>query len=343
MEVDIYFMKKTKLLLLSSLLVAGSLVSCGGNSNKEEEITFGFGYSTSFAESHGTWQLDATVVAAAFDKDGKVIDARADVTQVKFAVAAGETEGSYVVSATSGDKSKLELGTDYNMLGPSGIGKEVYEQIESWADWTVGKTASEIKGADGTNGECGSGVSISTNAFGAALDNAYSKKYSLKVSSTKDLKVGVGMVNGGVWEGEGSLYVAGALTDGSKVLTSYVDSLTYLPSSTDGTTVTLKTESYGSENKYTVNADEGQAIKSKRDLGALYGMAGSSPIGAEYDAQCLSLDTYFTGKTLSEAAAVASDAEISGVTITQDGIVNASKEAIAYSVKDVITDKPVSK
>lgn len=336
-------MKKTKLLLLSSLLVAGSLVSCGGNSNKEEEITFGFGYSTSFAESYGTWELDATVVAAAFDKDGKVIEARADVTQVKFAVDSDSDTGAYVVSATSGDKSKLELGTDYNMLGSSEIGKEVYEQIENWADWTVGKTVSEIKDADGTNGECGTGVSISTNAFGAALNNAYSKKYSLKVSSTKDLKVGVGMINGGVWEGEGSVYVAGALTDGSKVLTSYVDSLTFMPSSTDGSTVTLKTESYGSENKYSVNADEGEAIKSKRDLGEKYGMESASPISAEYYAQCASLDAFFTGKTLAEAAAVATDAEISGVTITQDGIVNASKEAIAYSIKDVITDKPVSK
>lgn len=336
-------MKKTKLLLLAALLVSGSLVSCGGS--KEAEISFGVGYSTSFENSHGTWTLDATVVSAAFDKDGKVLAARTDVTQLKFAIAADAADATkYVVSATSGDKSKLELGTDYNMLPVSAIQKEVYEQIESWSKYTVGKTVADVKAATEIDG-----VSIVTDAFSAALENAAAKKYTVKVSSTKDLKVGVGMVNGGVWNGEGSVYIAGALTDGKKVLTSYVDSLTFLPSSTDGTTVTLDTIDYGEVNKYAKNADEGQAIKSKRDLGELYGMketsAGMGNIegGAEYDTQCLSLDNFFTGKTLEEAAAVAADAEVTGVTITQDGIVNASKEAIAYSVKDVITDKPVTK
>lgn len=333
-------MKKTKLLLLATLLVSGSLVSCGGGA-KETEISFGLGYSTSFEKSHGTWTLDATVVTAAFDKDGKVLAARTDVTQVKFDVTADAADATkYVVTAKagSGDKSKLELGTDYGMLGASEIQKEVYEQIESWSAYTVGKTVSEVAAATDI-----AGVSIVTDAFNAALKNAESKKYTVKVGSTKDLKAGIGMVNGGVYEGEGSVFIAGALTDGKKVLTSYVDCLTYLPSSTDGTAITLETESYGKVNKYAANADEGQVIKSKRDLGDLYAMKDASPIKAEYNTQCASLDAYFAGKTLAEAAAVAEDAEITGVTITQDGIVNVTKEAIAYSVKDVITDKPVTK
>ena len=339
-------MKKTKLLLLATLLVSGSLVSCGGGA-KETEISFGLGYSTSFAESYGTWTLDATVVTAAFDKDGKVLAARTDVTQVKFDVTADVADATkYVVTAKagSGDKSKLELGTDYGMLGVSEIGKEVYEQIESWSAYAVGKTVTEVAGATEI-----AGVSIVTDAFNAALKNAESKKYTVKVSSTKDLKAGIGMVNGGVYNGEGSVFIAGALTDGKKVLTSYVDCLTYLPSSTDGKAITLATESYGAVNKYAANADAGQVIKSKRDLGEKYAMKetsaeqGNIEGGAEYYEQCLSLDKFFTGKTLAEAAAVAEDAEITGVTITQDGIVNVTKEAIAYSVKDLITDKPVTK
>ena len=111
-------MKKTKLLLLAALLVSGSLVSCG---SKSETISFGLGYQTSFANSHGTWELDVTVCAAAFDKDGKVLDARVDVTQCKFAIAEA-TEG-YTVSlkAGSGESSKLELGTDYGMAGVSDL------------------------------------------------------------------------------------------------------------------------------------------------------------------------------------------------------------------------------
>ena len=148
------------------------------------------------------------------------------------------------------------------------------------------------------------------------------------------------MVHGGLWEGELSTYIAGALTDGSKVLASYVDCVTSLPSATDASTVTLQTQSYGSVNKYAANADEGQALKSKRDLGDKYGMGGVSPIKAEYNVQCASLDAYVTGKTLAEVAAIASDATITGVTVTANGLIDASKEAVAYSVKDVITSKP---
>jgi len=132
----------------SSAAQASSAATAASSEAAKKTIKFGLGYQTAFAQSYGAWGLDNTIVAAAFDADGKILDARVDVTQYKFVIAANAEDATkYDVSLKpgQGEKSKLELGTDYNMLGSSAIGKEVYEQMEAWADWTVGKTVAQVE------------------------------------------------------------------------------------------------------------------------------------------------------------------------------------------------------
>ena len=70
------------------------------------------------------------------------------------------------------------------------------------------------------------------------------------------------------------------------------------------------------------------------DQGADYGMGEG---GTGYKTNCDAINTLFATKTIAEAANVT---EIEGVTIVGNDLIASGKEAIAYSVKDVITSKP---
>ena len=138
------------------------------------------------------------------------------------------------------------------------------------------------------------------------------------------VRTGVGMVKASFSEkGELSTYIGGAVTDGTKVLATQVDCLV-IPVKAGETAPTLNSES-----KYVKKAVEGQSIISKLDLGADYGMGDKT--------NCDAINTLFATKTIAEAANVT---EIEGVTIVGNDLIASGKEAIAYSVKDVITSKP---
>lgn len=141
------------------------------------------------------------------------------------------------------------------------------------------------------------------------------------------VRTGVGMVKASFSEkGELSTYIGGAVTDGTKVLATQVDCLV-IPVKAGETAPTLDGES-----KYVKKAVEGQSIISKLDLGPDYGMGEDG-----YKKNCDAINTLFATKTIAEAANVT---EIEGVTIVGDDLIASGKEAIAYSVKDVITSKP---
>lgn len=141
------------------------------------------------------------------------------------------------------------------------------------------------------------------------------------------VRTGVGMVKASFSEkGELSTYIGGAVTDGTKVLATQVDCLV-IPVKAGETAPTLDGES-----KYVKKAVEGQSIISKLDLGPDYGMGEDG-----YKKNCDAINTLFATKTIAEAANVS---DIEGVTIVANDLIASGKEAIAYSVKDVITSKP---
>lgn len=87
-------------------------------------------------------QVDTVIVAAGFDKDGKVVSVTIDnaQTKVKFDNALQLTS-----DLTAEYKTKVELGADYGMVKASSIKKEWFEQADALGKWMVGKSVDEIK------------------------------------------------------------------------------------------------------------------------------------------------------------------------------------------------------
>ena len=99
-------------------------------------------------EKEGSVEFEETIVAAVTDKDGKVVVAKTDCAVV---TATFDTKGVATVDTTAEIKTKLDLGTDYNMAaygkkhdGSDGAVKEWFEQAAAFDAALVGKTASEF-------------------------------------------------------------------------------------------------------------------------------------------------------------------------------------------------------
>ncbi len=99
-------------------------------------------------EKEGSVEFEETIVAAVTDKDGKVVVAKTDCVQIKVAF---DTKGIATVDTAAEIKTKLDLGTDYNMAaygkkhdGSDGAVKEWFEQAAAFDAALVGKTASEF-------------------------------------------------------------------------------------------------------------------------------------------------------------------------------------------------------
>ncbi|MCF0117164.1 MAG: hypothetical protein HUJ61_03835 [Bacilli bacterium] len=350
-------MKKSKLLTLSAaLLLAGSLASCGGETAKGIEVDFGVGYSTSF---DGT-TFTATVVSAAFEKGTeKVVDARLDALQIKLnkvTVSVGEGEGSTTedrvgIVSGSGAKSKCELGTDYGMKQYGG-NYEYYEQAESLTDYAAGKTVTEIV-AINTKGDPApvAGVSIANADFNVALKNALVNKAAIEGKFAKVYAgVGFGVASATEKTSKGTstyshtelgLDFAGAITDGEKVIASFCDTFAaeMIISPADATKFAPVSTS-----KYLELEVEGNVLKSKRTLGADYGMGDD---GLGYTKNCSNLDTYVAGKTIAEVKALTANEQgkvpTASVSVSQGaGLLQATQEAADYSTKQYFTDKLVS-
>ena len=310
-------MKKSKLLLIPAVLALGSLASCGGT----KEVSLGLGYVASFADSHGTMQLEVSVASVGFDKDGKVLDARFDTIQVKHAAAKNADE-TFTFSTSSltndnGVKSKLELGKDYGMKGVSKLGIEVDTQIETFADFCVGKTVEEIKAAESVEG-----VSIVVSSYVSALEKAYASKREA-VSYKGELKAGVGMAGTLSAKGEAAITVNASLVSDSKVVASYTDCVVHqVSAAVEGGKVVISSKA---DQKYVVNGK----ITSKYDLHSAYGMGQTGEkVVLEWDAQAENFDAAVVGKTAEEIKALT---EIEGCTIVATGLIAAAAEAVTYS------------
>ena len=311
-------MKKSKLLLIPAVLALGSLASCGGT----KEVSLGLGYVASFGESHGTMQLEVSVASAGFDKDGKVVDARFDTIQVKHAAVKNADE-TFTFSTSSltndnGVKSKLELGKDYGMKDDSKLGIEVDTQIETFADFCVGKTVEEIKAAKSVEG-----VSIVVSSYVSALEKAYASKREA-VSYKGELKAGVGMAGTLSAKGEAAITVNASLVSDSKVVASYTDCVVHqVSAAVEGEKVVISSKE---GQKYVVDGK----ITSKYDLHSAYGMIedDKNKLHLEWDAQAENFDAAVVGKTAEEIKALT---EIEGCTIVATGLIAAAAEAVTYS------------
>lgn len=341
-------MKKTnKLFLAAALLVSGSLVSCGGGNG----MRVGVGYSATYENKAATdWapacsQVDLTAAFAAFDGAGKIIDARFDVVQLKFTANSDNTGLALIntnVDASYSVTSKLELGDAYNMKGSSAIGKEVDEQIEAFADWTVGKTVKEIKNlvaeehgygvaphADLTT-SCTIVVHEFVNALECAFQNKSKAKYDI-VEGT-EYKAGIGLqsglayVSGGGATKELDVVIGGTLVADNTVVAGTFDEVVFpVAIANDGKLSADESEA----GKYNV----GGVLKSKKVLKDAYAMGPVSPLKkGEWYQQAEALDAAIAGKTADQIRTlVAGEGELTGCTMTISSYVNALAKSVAYA------------
>ena len=112
----------------------------------EEDYTLGMGVEVSLNSSAtNNAQVDATVAVVVLDKDGKIVFCRLDVAQNVAKLSDGE------FNFTKLEKTKMELGYDYNMSkygsdnNDDGIVKEWFEQAQIFENYVVGKTVAEVQ------------------------------------------------------------------------------------------------------------------------------------------------------------------------------------------------------
>lgn len=334
-------MNKKTLGLLAAVCL-GTATGCGAKGTY-----VGLGYTATFSATQAT----VNVAVAAFDNAGKIVNARLDVVQIPLTVT-GEGEAAVAgidSSKNAGLLSKVELGLDYNMKGASFIKKEVYEQIESFADFVVGKTIDEVVAATVNPGHSKDGtpvaeglegqVTISVDDFEAALKDAYENKVAAKVSGAN---AGVGIFVEMYGANELTTYIAGALTNKKgEVEAAQLDNVVF------PLTVNAEGKADLAESKYVVNGE----IISKKKLGTAYGMAGKvdgdgDGVKLEWNEQAAAIEGFVVGK---DAAAISAmtytdgkNADLTAVdaTIKVESIMKAVAEAVSYSTKEVITAKP---
>ncbi|MGI6628415.1 MAG: hypothetical protein ACOX4K_08760 [Bacillota bacterium] len=160
----------------------------------EGAVKLGLGTEISIAKSKGysmndgketlpQAQVDTTIAAGVFDKDGKVLRAIIDVAQTQVAY---DKDGKVASDKTAQVKSKKELGDEYGMVRASTIKKEWHEQIAELEKWMAGKTVAEIKALKVKERDTGhpavpdvpeltSLVTVTVQDYLAAVDEAHKK------------------------------------------------------------------------------------------------------------------------------------------------------------------------
>ncbi|MBU5675344.1 hypothetical protein KQI88_02805 [Alkaliphilus sp. MSJ-5] len=266
----------------------------------------GLGHITSIAKSKDlegekapVGQVDTVMVAAGFDKDGKVIKVTIDTAQTKVEF---DKDLQVTTDVAQNGKTKVELGEEYGMKKASQIGKEWFEQAAALGEWMVGKTVEEIKAMElkdgkATDAELASSVTVSVGDYIAAVEEAYNNAIEIGNGAVKlGLGTEISMAKSKGYskaDGKETLPVAqvdtvmtvGAFDADGKVVGTIIDN------------AQTKVQ-FDAEGK--VTTDKNAEIKTKVELGAEYGMAKASTIGKEWFEQAKALGEWMEGKSVDE-------------------------------------------
>lgn len=123
----------------------------------------------------GSAEINTIVAAVTVDAEGRITDCMIDKVENKLPIS---NTGSIGAAANTEYSTAKELGDSYGMKGASPIGKEWYEQIESFEQYVIGKTIEEVNGikTDGQGyaqeNDLTSSVTISISDFQAAITKA---------------------------------------------------------------------------------------------------------------------------------------------------------------------------
>ncbi len=131
--------------------------------------------SQNAGDTDGSAEISTVVAAVTVDGNDRIVGCNIDMVEQKLAISNTGAIGS---PANTQYSTKKELGDSYGMKAASEIGKEWYEQIESFEQYVIGKTVEEINGIKTDDhgyvedSSLNSSVTISISDFQAAITKA---------------------------------------------------------------------------------------------------------------------------------------------------------------------------
>lgn len=140
-------------ILTSTTMDIGAFVVAVGEAwdtaiDAEGATKLGLGIETNAAVTDGAAdkatrvQFNTYMNALALNDEGQIVANIIDVVQARVEA---DAEGKIVERITD-VRSKKELGEEYGMKDYSEIGKDWYEQMAAWEEFTLGKTVEEVQG-----------------------------------------------------------------------------------------------------------------------------------------------------------------------------------------------------
>lgn len=190
---DVAELKSSVTISVDGFIAAVEEASKNATEVKAGAVKVGLGHTVSLASSVGLGkdkdgkevlplaQVDTVMIAAAFDKDGKVMGALIDDAQTKIQFS---KDGKVTSDKKAAPKTKVELKEEYGMVKASSIKKEWYQQVDALAKWMTGKTVDEIKAMKTVKkddahpaipdvADLKSSVTVSVQDFVASIAEAY--------------------------------------------------------------------------------------------------------------------------------------------------------------------------
>lgn len=131
--------------------------------------------SQNAGDTDGSAEISTVAAAVTVDGGDRIVGCSIDMVEQKLAIS---NTGSIGSPANTQYTTKKELGDSYGMKTASEIGKEWYEQVESFEQYVTGKTIEEINGIKTDShgyvedSSLNSSVTISISDFQAALTKA---------------------------------------------------------------------------------------------------------------------------------------------------------------------------
>ena len=255
------------------------------------------------AEENGEGKYDVTMVAVLVDDNGVIRDCMIDgiAASVTFDAA-----GAITSDLTAAPQTKNELGENYGMVAWGGAIAEWDEQAAALAKFAVGKTVEELKsGAIDETGKAPAGSDLASSAtiylggYVSAIEMAASNAQHLGAQTGDTLKMAV-------ITGIDSSASASAEAAGNAQLDVNVTALTMNGDTITSCVIDAVQAKVAFDTTGTITSAL-DAVKTKNELGADYGMVAWGGAIAEWNQQAASFASYVTGKTVEEVMGIAVD------------------------------------
>ena len=328
-------MKKIISIVLLLSVLALALVGCANNnSNNNNNNENNNNENNNNAPAESTYTLavvvdeglatvskgGATVIALAlvWDAEGKIVAARLDSVQPKFALNADKTD----IVAVDRVTTKVELADGY-----TGMSDSWKNEAAAFEAFLVGKTAADIAAlefvVDGADAGLVAGCTMKSSmpVFQALVAEAFAYERAVSFATNETITLGLAIncaVSGNVAEGgKVTADVAGVAFAGDKVAAAMVDSM-------EGKYTLV----IGEDQKLTVTLKEYKGTKNEQ--GDAYNMVTYGGAIAEWYVQAQAVANATVGKTASQLDAIDATA-IAGCTMYAGGYKAALVLAASYA------------